>query len=94
MIDIRKSYLRAPGRWKIVRAILVLLGLVVTSVVTTWVLPQLSRAAIPIFFAWIALVLWADVWMFGPRVRSYLARLAVMWTIMTMLVGVLLLVIL
>ena len=62
--------------------------------VTTWVLPQLSRAAIPIFFAWIALVLWADVWMFGPRVQSYLARLAVMWTIMTMLVGVLLLVIL
>ncbi len=32
--------------------------------------------------------------MFGPRVQSYLARLAVMWTIMTMLVGVLLLVIL
>ncbi len=35
MIDIRKSYLRAPGRWKIVRAILVLLGLVVTSVFAT-----------------------------------------------------------
>ena len=89
MTDPRKPYLSVPGRWKVIRLVLVVLGFIGAILVAPRIVPRLSHGAIALFVAWIALVLWADVWMFGIRARAYapayLVRVAVLWSIVTVL---------
>ena len=95
MVNPRTPYWKMPGRWKFVRTILVALGFPLAAAVTNRLALHHAYAFIAVYFVWIALVLWADVWMFRSQQRPMVfVRAAAAWTLMTVLVAVLVLVIL
>ncbi len=84
-----------PGRWTPIRIGLVVLGLPLTFVATPLLALRQAHAPIAVYFAWIALILWADVWMFRSQQRPMVfVKAAAAWTLATVLVAVLVLVIL
>lgn len=95
MVKRRTPYWKMPGRWTPIRIVLVVLGLPLTFVATPLLGMRQAHAPIAVYFAWIGLILWADVWMFRSQQRTMLfVRVAATWTVLTALVAVLVLVIL
>ena len=95
MVDPRTPYWKMPGRWKLVRIALLVLGIPLAAAVTSRLALHHAHALIAVYFAWLTLVLWADVWMFRSQRRPLLfVRTAAIWTVATVLIAVLVLVIL
>jgi len=84
-----------PGRWTPIRIALIVLGIPLAAAVASRLPLQHAHALIAVYFAWVALILWADVWMFRSQQRSMVfVRAATAWTILTVLITVVVLVIL
>lgn len=95
MVKRRTPYWKMPGRWTPIHIVLIVLGIPLAAVVTSLLSLHRTHAFIAVYFAWIALILWADVWMFRSQQRTMLfVRVAATWTVLTALVAVLVLVIL
>ncbi len=95
MVKRRTPYWKMPGRWTPIRIVLIVLGIPLAAVVTSLLSLHRTHAFIAVYFAWRALILWADVWMFRSQQRPIVfVRAAAAWTILTVLVTVLVLTIL